>query len=79
MTAESTTDRLVVVFQVNEPLRAEIMKASLEGAGIECQLANGHQGNFAGIDIVPVELSVRASDVERARVIIGAHEQANDA
>lgn len=79
MTVTSDTDCLVVVFHANEPLRAEMMKASLEGAGIDCQLTSGEQGSFAGVDLVPVELSVRVSDVERARFIIDAHEQANDA
>lgn len=79
MNVTSETDCLVVVFHANEALRAEMMKASLEGAGINCQLTNGNQGAFAGVDLVPVELSVRMADVERARVIIDAHEQANDA
>lgn len=79
MSARFTADQLVVVFQANEPLRAELMKAALEREGIECQLANGNQGSLAGVDIVPVELSVPAPDVDRARVIIEAHEQANDA
>lgn len=79
MATDSTTDRLVVVYQVNEPLRAEMMKSSLEGAGIECQLNNGNQGSLAGVDIVPVELCVKSSDVDRARLLINAHEQANDA
>lgn len=79
MTAASTDDRLIVVFQANEPLRAEMVKSTLENSGIECQLSNANQGSLAGIDLVPVELSVKASDVDRARFIIDAHEQANDA
>lgn len=79
MSAKSTADRLVVVFQANEPLRAEMMKALLEREGIECQLTNGNQGSLAGVDVVPVELSVQRADVSRARTIIDAQEQTNDA
>tara|TARA_R110002072_G_scaffold303029_1_gene491476 strand:- start:1645 stop:1884 length:240 start_codon:yes stop_codon:yes gene_type:complete len=78
MNALSTNDRPVVVFQVNEPLRAEMVKASLEAAGIDTQLTNGNQGSFAGVDLVPVELVVKAEDAERTPTVIAVHEHLND-
>lgn len=79
MNASSTNQSPVTVYTANEPLRAEILRALLADAGIECQVTNGHQGAFAGIDVVPVELVVRSEDAEKARELIAAHDQLNDA
>ena len=69
----------VVVYSANEPVRVEILRSLLQDAGIECQVANGNQGAFAGVDVVPVELIVRSEDARRARDLIAAHDQLNDA
>ena len=69
----------VVVYSANEPVRVEILRSLLQDAGIECQVVNGNQGAFAGVDVVPVELIVRSEDARRARDLIAAHDQLNDA
>lgn len=71
--------RPVVVYTANEPLRVEVLKSLLEDSGIECQVSNGNQGAFAGVEVVPVELIVRTEFAEQARELIAAHDQLNDA
>jgi hypothetical protein len=79
MNIPSASENLVVVSQANDLLHAELLKASLEEAGIECLVTNRNQGSFAGLALIPVELSVAAADVERARLVIAADQHANEA
>ena len=80
MTTQTPTgsEGLVVVYQLNEPIRAELLKSMLADSGIDCFIANGNQASFAGIDVIPVELLVASDDAERAIELIKAHENIND-
>ena len=80
MTTQTPTgsEGLVVVHQLNEPIRAELLKLMLTDAGIDCFIANGNQASFAGVDVISVELLVAPDEVERATTLIKAHETMND-
>ena len=79
MNIPSDSKNLVVVSHTNDLLHAELFLASLEEAGIECLVTNRNQGSFAGLALIPVELSVAGADVERARLVIAAAQHANEA
>ena len=58
----------VDVYSVPDANLAEIIKAHLEQDGISCWIEGENQAGLAGI--LPIRLLVRATDAERARVII---------
>lgn len=70
-------DRLVTVYTVNEPTRAELLRGMLENEGIRCEVGGENQAGLAGV--LRIDLLVLAPDVERARQFIEAHETQQDA
>ncbi|MBI1311157.1 hypothetical protein GC176_07595 [bacterium] len=78
MSAASVDTHPVVVFRSSDPARADLVRATLEEAGMECLLDNEQQGSLAGVDLIPVELVVKACDANQARSLVAGHEQVND-
>lgn len=65
-----TTDELVTVYQSPDPVTARIIAADLTNAGIAATVSGENQGGFPGVSVISVDVSVHASDAERARNII---------
>ncbi|QDU40973.1 hypothetical protein Mal4_53360 [Maioricimonas rarisocia] len=65
-------DELVTVYTVNEPTKAELIKAALHGEGIACEVSGENQAGMAGV--LRVDVLVKAKDAERARKFIDEHE-----
>ena len=61
-------DEPVTVYTVNNPYEAEVIKMSLQGDGIACQLDGEGQAGLS--DILEIGIIVRASDADLARKII---------
>jgi hypothetical protein len=71
-------DKYVEVFAANDITFAYLMKANLESAGIDVQIANENlQGAYCLDGMVPLVL-VPESRLEQARQIIGEIQQSSD-
>ena len=66
-------NELELVYTLNDSNKAEIIKNALEAEGIKCEIENEHQAGLTGI--FEVALFVRVADADRARKLIGSHEQ----
>jgi hypothetical protein len=69
-------NEMETVYTLNNPGVAEIIKNALENEGIACAIENEHQAGLTGV--FEIRLLTRASDAERARQIIEAHQQSID-
>jgi hypothetical protein len=61
-------NELVTVYTLNDPGRAEVIRAVLNGEGITCQLGGESQAGFTGI--FSIDVLVRRRDVDLARKIL---------
>jgi hypothetical protein len=68
-------DEPIVVYTLNDPYEAEIIRAALRGEGIACELDGERQAGLS--DILTIGILVRARDADHARRIIGQHEVKN--
>jgi putative signal transducing protein len=66
------SEDLETIYTAMDEIQAEVIKAVLEGAGIESFLENENQALLAGC--IPVRVQVRTSDVEEAKNFIAEHE-----
>ena len=64
---------LTTVYISSNIASAEVIKAALEGAGIQAVIENEHQAAMTGV--IDVKVQVRAEDAERATQFIEEHEQ----
>jgi hypothetical protein len=65
-------DEPVTVYTTNDPEEAEIVKTTLRGQGMPCELDGERQGGLCGI--LEIGVLVRARDAVRARRIVRRHE-----
>lgn len=64
-------NELVTVYILNDPTKAELLKAELRGEGIACEIEGERQGGFTGL--LEIAVQVRAKDADRARRFIMQH------
>ena len=62
----------VPIYTVNDPATAEILRVMLEQEGIRCEIEGAHQGGLAGV--LSIRLLVPATEAQRAREFLDAHE-----
>jgi hypothetical protein len=62
---------LVSVFTVTNAAEAEIIRNSLEAAGIPCQIGGETQGGFSGV--LRIDILTTAEDADEARRHLRAH------
>ena len=65
---------LVTVFTLSHPPKAEIIKNFLESEGIHCFLDGSNLASVLTQITPEIKVQVRASDADRARKMIKAHE-----
>jgi hypothetical protein len=56
---------LVTIFTVQNPMKAEIIRAALQSAGIPCEIGGESQAGFAGV--LGIDVMTQVGDLERAR------------
>ncbi|MCX6149186.1 MAG: DUF2007 domain-containing protein [Ignavibacteriales bacterium] len=60
-----------IIYTCSEEYKAEMIKANLEGAGIQSQIVSQNDRNFPAIgDFSIVKLLVKKDDIESAKMII---------
>jgi hypothetical protein len=64
-------NELVTVYTHNDSNIVEVLRAALEGEGIKCHIEGEHQGGFAGV--FDMSIQVRAADADHARRYIEQH------
>lgn len=65
-------NELTVIYTVNEPTRAELLRTLLQAEGIHCDIGGETQAGFTGT--TDIEILVKHIDADRAHKIIAAHE-----
>jgi hypothetical protein len=58
----------VVVYTVNDPIRAELLRNVLQEEGIVAEISGESQAGLSGV--LQIEILTKAADAERARQII---------
>lgn len=71
-----TTDELVVVYTLSDPIKAEIIKNALAVEGIRCFLDGMNQMVGPGVPVFTIHVQVAPEDAERAAQFIRQHEAA---
>ena len=56
---------LVTVMTVQNPMKAEIIRAALQSAGIPCEIGGESQAGLAGV--LGIDLMTQVGDLDRAR------------
>ena len=64
----------MTVYTVSDPIKAEIVKNSLNADGISCTLEGVLQAAETGLAAFPIKVQVPAMDADRARRFIRMHE-----
>ena len=67
-------NELMTVYTTNDPNDAEIVSGALHAEGIKCQIDGERQGGLTGLDIMEINVLVRAEDFDRARSFVEKHE-----
>ena len=62
------------VYTVSDPIKAEIIRNSLNADGIRCTLEGALQAAETGLAAFPIKVQVPALDADRARKFIKLHE-----
>ena len=65
-------ERLIPIYQTTDVGRAEILRAALDGEGIEAFIDNEHQAGLSGV--LQCRVLVRASDEAAAQQFVDEHE-----
>ena len=73
-----SSDELVTVYTVKNPVQAELVRIALENEGISCHLDGEGQGGGGLVGVFDMHVVVRAADAERAREVIAFHESGDD-
>jgi len=68
-------NELVTVYTVSNPVEAEIIKNALLDEGIRCFVGGENQTAESGLTGIAVSIEVPASEAERAREFIRAHDR----
>jgi hypothetical protein len=71
--SEVSPDEPFTIYTLNDYYEAEIIKSALESEGIRCELDGERQAGLA--EVLPIGITVRAKDADRARKIIIQHEE----
>jgi Putative prokaryotic signal transducing protein len=67
------TKDLVTVYTLTDPVRAEIIRAGLQGQGIRCFLDGLNTAELASIGAFGIKVQVPAGDADRASRFIECH------
>jgi hypothetical protein len=70
--SEMEANEPVIVYTVNNPYEAEVIKMALQGEGISCELDGEGQAGLS--DILAIGVLVPARDADRAQKIIAQNE-----
>ncbi len=66
-------DELLSVYSTSDSNYAEVLRNALHAEGIKCEIEGEHQGGFAGLNSIAIQLLVRAEDYDKARKYIQTH------
>jgi hypothetical protein len=69
-----TTDKLVTVFTLSDPVKADIIKNALEEVGIRCFLDGMNQAIVPGTAPFRIHIQVQSEDEQEATAFIKEHE-----
>lgn len=67
-------EELVVVYTVTDPIEAEIIRNTLEAAGIRCFLDGMNQAELTALPTMQIKVNVAPEDVNESREILAEHE-----
>jgi Putative prokaryotic signal transducing protein len=65
----------ICIYTLSDPVRADLIKNTLQEEGIRCVLEGHDQAIFPGFIAVDIKVLVEAGDADRASRLIKEHEE----
>jgi hypothetical protein len=64
----------IVVYTVTDPIEAEIIRSTLDAAGIQCFLDGMNQAELTALPTLEIKVTVPSDQADEAREILSEHE-----
>jgi hypothetical protein len=68
-------NELMVVCTTSDANYAEILRGALHAEGIKCEIDGERQAGLTGLEVMEINVLVRAVDFDRAKSFVEKHER----